>query len=1174
MSRPPIRLLLATCAALATLPLAACTVRRTPQAQPASASSPSVDLVVAATTDVHGRLRGWDYFANAADSARGLARAATIVDSVRAANPGRVVLVDGGDLLQGNPLAYVAARVSADTLSPIVAAMNAMRYDAAAIGNHEFNYGIDLLNRAVGQASFPFLSANSYLPDGRHAYQPWHIVERDGVKVGIVGATTPGVMVWDRDNVSGRLQVNDAVPAVRAAVAEVRAAGADVVVVVAHSGLDEPASYDTAATGVASENVSARLAKEVPGIDLIVFGHSHEEVADTVIGTTLLVQPRNWAASVAVAHLRVERAGGRWRVVDRQASLVPAAGHAESEAVLAATLPSHVETVAYATTTIGITPVAWRADSARVADTPLIDFILEVERKAAGADLASTAAFSLDATLGPGAITVAQVAQLYPYDNTLRAVRISGSQLREYLEHSARYYETYVRDAGSLIDPDVPGYNFDIVAGADYTLDLSKPVGSRVTRLAVKGKPVKPTDSFTMALNNYRRTGGGGYAMLRGAPVVFDGQLEIRQLLIDEVKRRFTLDPADYFTPNWRIVPRAAVAKAYASQRTAPSGPRPAAAAPGTVPAAASAGEASRPGAPRVESYSGIGRNGAPDSSRTDRSAAATGAARAPVPPSRAAAAGARLRVIATNDFHGALEPRPDGAGTLRGGVAAVAATIRRAAAECAPGCETLLLDGGDMFQGTPASNLAYGRPVVDIYNVLGYAAAALGNHEFDWGVDTLRARMRQARYAILGANVRNADGSDVTWIPDDTLVRRGAINVGIIGVATVSTPQTTRAANTRGLRFDDPAPIVDARARALRARGADAIVVVAHAGAFCEPAGGPLGRSDAAPAERISDCGGEVIELARRLTEPVDAIVSGHTHSLVDVAVRGIPVVQARSTGRAVAVVDLDLSGSAPGVAEGDAPPVTTGGAQGSASRVLAAEVRDVRPDSAGGRPASARRARGRVRRVADTVATVDSIARRAVAAVARRVNQPVRHIAADMGRTGSQHALGNLIADAQRAAGGGSVAVINNGGIRADLRAGVATYGSLFEVQPFGNVLYRVTVKGRDLRDYLERLLSRGEPNVHVSGITVTYDPSRPAGSRITRFRVGDYPLADDLRYTLVMNDFMVTGGDGLGLGERAISTEPLDIVDLDALVAYVRAQPGAVEPPAGGRLVPVTR
>jgi 2',3'-cyclic-nucleotide 2'-phosphodiesterase/3'-nucleotidase len=175
---------------------------------------------------VHGWLRGWDYYADAPDSARGLARAATIVDSLRARHPGRVVLVDAGDLLQGTPLAYVAARVSADSASPVVAAMNTMRYDAAAIGNHEYNFGVPHLDRAVAQAAFPFLSANTFVAGSdRRRFLPWTIVERGGVRVGIVGATTPGVMVWDRDNVRGRLEVRDIVPAVRTAAAEVRAAG-------------------------------------------------------------------------------------------------------------------------------------------------------------------------------------------------------------------------------------------------------------------------------------------------------------------------------------------------------------------------------------------------------------------------------------------------------------------------------------------------------------------------------------------------------------------------------------------------------------------------------------------------------------------------------------------------------------------------------------------------------------------------------------------------------------------------------------------------------------------------------------------------------------------------------------------------------------------------------------
>src|SRR6185503_20715028 len=287
--------------------------------------------------------------------------------------------------------------------------------------------------------------------------------------------------------------------------------------------------------------------------------------------------------------------------------------------------------------------------------------------------------------------------------------------------------------------------------------------------------------------------------------VVYDKQQEIRQLLIDEVKRRGEVRQSDYFVPNWSLV-RGSTAAAAATAFVQPSFP-----------------------------------------------------------------AGTRfLRIIGTNDFHGALEPRPDPSGVRRGGAAYVGAAIDRARRECAPSCETLVLDGGDMFQGTPASNLSYGRPVVDYYNRMGYAAAALGNHEFDWGVDSLRARMRQAKYAILGANVRYTDGRDVEWIRNDTIVTRGRTRIGIIGLSTVNTPTSTRASNVVGLRFDDPAPIVDSIGPALRKRGANFIVVIAHAGAQC-------GRDGA------TECAGEIMNFARNLETKVDAIVSGHSHSLIN---------------------------------------------------------------------------------------------------------------------------------------------------------------------------------------------------------------------------------------------------------------------------------------------------
>jgi 2',3'-cyclic-nucleotide 2'-phosphodiesterase/3'-nucleotidase len=357
--------------------------------------------------------------------------------------------------------------------------------------------------------------------------------------------------------------VLDPAQAMRDVAPEMRAAGADVVVTVLHSGLDEPASYDTVSTGLPGENVSARVAREVPGIDVIVYGHSHREMADTLIAGVLLMQPRNWAVNAAVAELRLERAAGRWHVASKRGQLIRAARHAEHPGVLAATEAAHRAAVAYAAETLGTTGVAWRADSARVKDTPIIDFILEVQRRAAGSDLASTAAFNLRASLDTGAITVAEVAALYPYDNTLRAIRINGRQLREYIERSAYYFG---RGGGvTVVDPAIPGYNYDMLAGVDYSIDLRRAAGSRVTALSVRGRAVTDADTFTLALNNYRQAGGGGFAMLAAAPVVYESREDIRELLIEEVRRRKTLRPEEYFRPNWRLEPAAAIGEAYRS---------------------------------------------------------------------------------------------------------------------------------------------------------------------------------------------------------------------------------------------------------------------------------------------------------------------------------------------------------------------------------------------------------------------------------------------------------------------------------------------------------------------------------------------------------------------------------------------------------------------------------
>ena len=1004
---------------LAAIALAAETV-------PARAQS-RVELTLAATTDVHGRLRAWDYYADRPDPDRGLTRAATIVDSLRRATPGRVILVDAGDLLQGNPMTYVAARIDSTRPSPVVAAMNVMRYDAAAVGNHEFNYGLPTFDRARTGATFPFLAANTRRLDGGTPFPARTMVTRAGVKIAIIGVTTPGSMVWDRDHLRGRLEVTDIVAALPPQIAAARAEGADLVVVVAHAGLGGESSYDTVGTGLASENPMARVAREVRGIDVLVIGHSHREVADSTIAGVLVIQPRNWATSVAAASIALEREGTGWKVVSRRGRLVPARGHAEQPAVVQAVARAHQSAVKYANEVIGRTDVAWRTDSARVRDEPLIDLIQAAQLRATGAQLSIASAFTLDARLEPGPITVRQIAQLYPYENSLRALRLSGAQLRAFLEHSARYWIVEADGAGGFRtrpDPTIPGYNYDILAGAEYVVDLSRPMGSRIATLTYKGRPIADADTFTVAVNNYRAGGAGGYAMLRGAPVVYESPTEIRDLVIAEVRRRGVLKPEEIGERNYRLLP------------------------------------------PR----------------RT-------------------------VRVLAINDFHGALTKRPVGTIGNRGGVAELATMIREAGAACAPTCVPLVLHGGDMFQGTAASNLAFGRTVVPILEALGVAAGALGNHEFDWGQDTLRARMRELKPLILGANVRDPDGGDIDWIPDDTLMTREGVRIGIIGLADPATPRTTMPRYVANLRFLPPALYVRERAAALRARGAEAVVVVAHIGGFCEIA---------AP----DQCRGEIIELAKELPAGfVDAIVSGHTHSAINTVVNGIPVVQARSSGQALGVIDIALGG-------------------GASQRP---ELRAVVSDSVPRDPA------------------VAALVAEAEAAVASRIAAPVTQADTRFARTGDQYPLGNLIADAQRAAGRGDLAVMNNGGIRTEIRQGVVTWGDLFEVQPFGNRLVAVTIRGDALRRYLEALVDGRGVRYHLSGVTIEYDPSAPSGSRLRSVRFDDgRALENGKRYRIVMTDFLATGGDGAAL-TRDARIEDLNRVDLDALIQHLQGLPG---------------
>lgn len=506
--------------------------------------------------------------------------------------------------------------------------------------------------------------------------------------------------------------------------------------------------------------------------------------------------------------------------------------------------------------------------------------------------------------------------------------------------------------------------------------------------------------------------------------------------------------------------------------------------------------------------------------------ALALAAACAPPPPAGPApAAVKRVRIVHTNDFHGRLLPQQlDGRGV--GGSAVLAAHFDSAAARFDG--PTLILSAGDDMQGTAVSNLSWGRATIDAHNAAGYDAAAVGNHEFDWGQDTLRARIADSRFPWLAANLFVAGTrTNPPWVRPWVMIERGGVRTAVIGIALEQTPEVVLAGRTAGLEFGDEAPAIDGAARQARAAGADFVVVTAHVGASCEGSG-------TAPAEASTGCRGELLEIAGALAEPVDLIVGGHTHRRVLATEDSLPVVEAASYSLAYSVTDLERRG---------------GRTVATRREVRTPFADEVTPDTA-------------VARVVDEwTRRVGPVLERVVATSA----QPLEP-------RGPESALGNLLADAARVQTGAQASIINNGSIRRDLPAGDLRWGVLFELQPFANALVRTEVTGAQLRAALENAVAEGGPSAHVSGMTVRWDPAAPPGSRIREVRLSDgRVVGDGDTVVLGLSEFLATGGDRFTSLAQGRTTRT-STVDLDALIAYLESLPQPVRAPDTGRWIAV--